>query len=305
VLFRDGRELIKQGKLAEGCDKLEASEKLDSSIGTLLNLGDCREKLGMLASSWAAFRKAEATAKRSRDDKRQAEANRRAAALEPRLSNLVIEVKQPVTGLVVKRDGQIVDPAAWNTTVPVDPRKLVIVAEAPGYTPWKIDVVIDNRSRRRVVTVPQLARETVRVEPPPPPAPVPTPAVVERTVEVPVRRTIYRSRTWSTTREFAAAFALVGAGAVGVGAYFGVRARDLQDRSDVRCPTTTCDDAEGLRLNDDARLSSRNANILFAVGGGAIATGVVMWLSGKPDDEIVVAPAFGERHAGVALRGRF
>src|SRR5262245_38536031 len=71
ALFRGGRTLIKQGNLKAGCDKLEASEKLESSVGTLLNLGDCREKLGKPASAWAAFRKAEAIAKRDGNDKKR------------------------------------------------------------------------------------------------------------------------------------------------------------------------------------------------------------------------------------------
>src|SRR6187549_3181233 len=72
ALFREGRRLIKEGKLDQGCAKLAASEKLESSVGTLLNLGDCREKLGQTATAWAAFRKAEAMAKRAGDDhKRQ------------------------------------------------------------------------------------------------------------------------------------------------------------------------------------------------------------------------------------------
>src|SRR5205085_9479358 len=110
TLFRDGRALIKAGKLQQGCDKLDASNKLEPRVGTLLNLGDCREKLGKLASAWAAFRKAEAIAKRSgKDDKRMTEAGKRATALESRVSNLVIEVKQPVDGLVIKRDDEVVD----------------------------------------------------------------------------------------------------------------------------------------------------------------------------------------------------
>src|SRR5665647_1886388 len=116
VLFRDGRKLIKQGKLAPGCDKLAASEKIETSVGTLLNLGDCREKLGKVASAWAAFRKAEGVAKRSGgDDKRQLEARKRADKLEPTLANLVIQVDQRVEGLVVKRDGLVIDVGAWNT----------------------------------------------------------------------------------------------------------------------------------------------------------------------------------------------
>ena len=101
ALFRDGRNLIRRGKTAAGCDKLAASERLESSVGTLLNLGDCREKLGKLASAWAAFRKAEAMAKRSGgDDKRRDEAARRAAQLEPRLANLEIDVPHGVEGLI-------------------------------------------------------------------------------------------------------------------------------------------------------------------------------------------------------------
>ena len=59
ALFREGRSLIKQGKLDAGCDKLDASEKLESSVGTLLNLGDCREKNAQVASAWGVFLEAE------------------------------------------------------------------------------------------------------------------------------------------------------------------------------------------------------------------------------------------------------
>src|SRR5262249_23097450 len=94
-LFREGRALIKQGRLQDGCEKSEASETIERSVGTLLTLGDCREKLGKIASAWAAFRKAEAMAKASgKDDKRVAEAERRAARLEPQLPNLTISAKQ-------------------------------------------------------------------------------------------------------------------------------------------------------------------------------------------------------------------
>src|SRR5262245_52355389 len=159
VLFRDGRDLIKHGKLAAGCDKLAASERLEGSIGTLLNLGDCREKLGKLASAWAAFRKAEAMARRSgKDDKRQAEAARRAAQLEPRRSNLVIEVQGGVAGMVVRREGEVIDQAAWNTPMPVDPGTYTIVAEAPGFVAWSAPVTVPAGAQRQVVTVPTLDR---------------------------------------------------------------------------------------------------------------------------------------------------
>jgi len=309
VLFREGRTLIKQGKLAQGCEKLEASHKIESSVGTLLNLGDCREKLGELASSWAAFRKAEALAKRQNDAKRQSEAARRAAGIEPRLSNLVIEVKQPVEGLVIKRDGDAIDAGGWNTALPVDPDTYVIVAEAPGYKPWRLETNVSAGQRRRVVVVPRL--EKLPVEPRPAPAilePTPAPIVIAPptgTTTVRVDRPVYRSRTWSTTRGVAVAIGVLGAGALVTGAYFGGQARDLQDQSDAICPTEACENGEALRLNDDAKRSANRANLAFGLGGAAAVTAGVMWFLGKPDDELVVTPAFGDRQAGVSLRGRF
>ncbi|HZJ67168.1 MAG TPA: hypothetical protein VFD36_26860 [Kofleriaceae bacterium] len=294
VLFRDGRDLIKHGKLAAGCDKLAASERLESSIGTLLNLGDCREKLGKLASAWAAFRKAEAMAKRSgKDDKRQAEAGRRAAQLEPKLSNLVIEVEGGAAGMVVRRDGEVIDQAAWNTPMPVDPGTYTIVAEAPGFVAWSAQVTVPAGAQRQVFTVPALERVPVAA-PPAESEPAPGPRLV------PIRR----PGTWSTARRFAVAAGVLGAGAVGTGIYFGWRASDLQDRADRRCPLSVCDDAEGLRLNDQARTSALTANILYIAGGATLATAVVLWVVGAPA-EIVVVPAAGDHQVGVSMTGRF
>lgn len=299
ALFRDGRALIKAGKLKEGCDKIAASEKLESSVGTLLNLGDCREKQGRLASAWAAFREAEALAKRrGDDDKRLVEAGKRAQALEPKLSNLVIEVPQPVDGLVIRRDDEVVDRGGWNTPLPVDPTSHTIVAEAPGYKPWKLDVSIDPRSRRRVVQVPRLEQAA-------PDEVIPAPVVINQPTTAVLRRPVVRSRTWSTTRGVAVAVGVLGAGALVTGAVFGSRADDLQDKSNMICATAVCDDITGLRLNDDARKNAQRANLAFAFGGAAAVTAGVMWFLGKPDDELVVAPMMSKTEGGVSLRGKF
>ena len=226
ALFRDGRRLIKLGRIADGCDKIEASAQLEAAVGALLNLGDCRDKLGKLASAWAAFRKAEAIAKQSRRDrKRQAEAGRRAAALEPKLSNLVIEVEQPVAGLVVRRDDMVVVEAAWKLAVPVDPDIYVVTANAPGYKPWRCEVPIHPETRRRVVTIPKL--EPAAVAPPivrdaePRPARRPTNMPPQAIVAPAIRRHAW---TWKTTRQLAAA--LAGAGSTATGIYLGLRVSD-------------------------------------------------------------------------------
>jgi hypothetical protein len=304
ALFRDGRTLIKAGKLAAGCDKLAASERLESSVGTLLNLGDCREKLGKLASAWAAFRKAEAMARRTGgDDRRQAEAGRRATQLEPRLSHLVIDVADRADGEVVRRDDEIVDEAEWNTPLPVDPGRYTITAEAPGREAWRTTVAVDAGAHRRLVSVPRLAVvEPVATEPVTPPPP-PRSDLVLRPVAPPPS-----PRTWTTARTISAVLAVAGAGALGTGIYFGVHTNNLSERADARCPGTVCDDPEGLRLNDQARTSASRANVLYIAGGAALASAAVLWLVGGPSEVAVVpiatsSPAGGR--VGLGMTGRF
>ncbi len=285
ALFRDGRALIKAGKLADGCDKLAASERLETSVGTLLNLGDCNEKLGRTATAWAAFRKAEAQAKRaSGDDKRMLEARRRATKLEPQLANLEIEVPHPVEGLVIKRNGEDLDRAMWGTAVPVDPGTYELVADAPGHESWRSTITIAAKDRRDII-VPELAVSAESVQP----------AVAIR-----------HHRTWTSTRKFALGLAFVGAGAAaGGGIYFGVRAHDLQAKSDALCPTKQCNDPAALRLNDEAQSAATRSNIFLVAGGAVVAVATVLWFVGAPDHEVMVSPSVGDGHVGVSLARRF
>ena len=139
-----------------------------------------------------------------------------------------------------------VDPALWNTAVPVDPGTYTIVAEAPA-----LQAVADDGADRRAD--PAARGRPCRRSSAAPAAPAPT-----SSPGGPAAHTAARSRspspsprrarrTWSTTRGLAAALAAAGAGSLGTGAYFGWRARDLDGRSDRRCPFVECDDAEALR----------------------------------------------------------
>src|SRR5262249_54770458 len=104
--FNEGKKLAAAGRYAEACPKFAESQRLDPGAGTLLNYGDCLEKLGKVASAWGAFREAVMLASRVGDEKRRVEATRRADLLEPRLSRLTIVVPPAgrVKGLEVHRD---------------------------------------------------------------------------------------------------------------------------------------------------------------------------------------------------------
>ena len=303
ALFRDGRALIKHGQLAAGCDKLAASDRLEPSIGTLLNLGDCREKQGKLASSWGAFRRAEAMATRAgNDEKRRAEANRRAVALEPRLSTLRIDVAGRVDGLVVRRDDEMVDPAVWSTPVPVDAGTYTLRAEAPGYTPWQLRVAVGDGAEHKIAQVPALERAPAPQVAPVAPEPVSLAPLAEPHVTYQAER---RGHTWSATRGVALGMGIASLGIVGAGVGFGLESNALQNRANQRCPLAVCADPQGLRDNAQAQSDATRADILYGAAGVSAAAAIVLWLVGAPAKEAIVTPTVGEHQAGVSFAGRF
>src|ERR1019366_4577685 len=73
----------------------------------------------------------------------QAEARERAAkdratTIQPKLTQLQVDVPAAVRvpGLVVKRDGEVVNDGQWGSPIPVDPGNHTIEASAPGKQTW-------------------------------------------------------------------------------------------------------------------------------------------------------------------------
>ena len=67
ALFIAGRDAALRGDYGEACAKFAESQRLDPASGTLINLGDCNEHLGLFASAWRYYREA---VDRLRADKR-------------------------------------------------------------------------------------------------------------------------------------------------------------------------------------------------------------------------------------------
>ena len=90
ALFDQGKTLFAEGKYGEACAKLEASFKLSALSSTRGLLGVCYEKVGKLASAWAAYRDSAAIADRQGHAERAQAARDKAAELEPKLAKLAI-----------------------------------------------------------------------------------------------------------------------------------------------------------------------------------------------------------------------
>ncbi|TMQ27577.1 MAG: hypothetical protein E6J90_02280 [Deltaproteobacteria bacterium] len=137
TLFRHGKDLMARGQIAEACAAFDASEKLEPTIATLLNQASCREKNGQLATAWGLFLDAARQTRAATDDagrQMHRSASERAARIEPRLSTLTITVlpENRVGGLEILRDGEVIEPGAWNRALPIDGATYRITARAPG-----------------------------------------------------------------------------------------------------------------------------------------------------------------------------
>jgi len=156
--FKEAEALLAAGKVAEACDAFEASNRIEPSAGTLINVGLCKEKLGKLGSALAAYR---AALERVKDPKKKAIATERAAALEPRVSRLRIAVaaEARVEGLAVTRDGERVEADDYDRPVPVDGGSYEIAASAPGYRKWSTTIEVRPEGDKASVEVPKLVEK--------------------------------------------------------------------------------------------------------------------------------------------------
>lgn len=168
ALFDHAKKLMSEGKYPEACSTLEESQRIESRSGTALNLADCYEHVGRLASAWSTFLEAATLAKASGNADREHGARDRAAALAPRLSNLVISAPdaESTSGLEVTRDGQLVGSAQWGLPLPADSGTHTIAAKAPGRKSWQTQVVLNSDAGTAIVTVPNLQEEIVETPAP-------------------------------------------------------------------------------------------------------------------------------------------
>src|SRR5215468_9695329 len=232
ALFRDGKQLMKEGKLAEACAAFEGSERAEHNVATVLSLADCREKNRQYASAWALFLQADS---QTRSDPAKAALNttakRRAHALESRMSYLTINVpdESRIPDLVVTRDGAPVDPAEWNRSIPADGGSHVIAGKAPGHESWSTTVTLQPESDKQAVEVPRFKALPEIVNKPP-----------RDEAPAQLRVVAYEPSPFTRRRKIAIGVAAGGA-AIGVVAMgVGVSASNLHNDAVATCPPSAC-----------------------------------------------------------------
>ena len=308
AMFSEGDALMKQGKLPQACDAFEASNRLEARAGTLIRLGECREKNHQLASAWSAYKDA---LTRVKDAKKKAIATDRVAQIEPKLSYLTVSVPDDsrVEGLALTRNGQPLDPALWNRAVPVNGGEYAIGGRAPGHEEWTTTVTVPSESGKVSVEVPKF-KELGKLVPPPGGPVVPAKRDV-KSPEGDAGSDRGPSAPWTARRKVA-----IGAGGVAVvglaaGIVLGVQAKGKQSDAHALCPDrqTPCagaDQAESLISTAQGR--ALGANVAFGVAGAAVIVAGVLWFTGAPERPsrgVAIVPSVASDTAQLTVMGRF
>ncbi|AUX48718.1 hypothetical protein SOCE26_102590 [Sorangium cellulosum] len=315
ALFDGALDLMKQGRHAEACPRLEQSQRIDPGIGTLLYLAECYEKTGRTASAWATFRQAMSESRAAGQTERARKAQARATQLEPSLPKLKVEVaaEDKVEGLSVRVAGKAVDSALLGIAIPVDPGDIAIEASAPGHESWTTTVKVRGGAEE-TVTVPPLKRTAspppALTEAPPTGAAAPPPAGAEERPGPAPGSDKPAGSGMNPLRVAGLVAGGVGVVGIGLGSFFGVKAITKNSDAEVYCPRgDTCDDRRGVTLTEEAKSAATVSNIAIGVGAAALAGGVVLYIVGtrapSQESRVQVAPLLDARNVGLRVGGTF
>jgi hypothetical protein len=312
TLFRDAKELMNGANVTQACAKFAESHRLDPKLGTLLNLAVCHDKEGKTASAWAEYMDVANQAGRTGQREREQYAQKAAKDAEKRLSRIALAVKAASSGLQIKLDGRPLSEAAWSTPLPVDPGEHVVDATAIGRKAWTSKFNVAAGGDNKVVTVPELAPETV-------PGGGATAAKAAETSapSAPVRTNDGSSAEMPSPGggKRTAGYVAVGVGLVGlgVGAVFGLSAISKRHDAEDLCTQGYCS-AKAVATNDEAKSAAWISDVGFGIGIAGVGVGAYLLLTAKvakpsaaesTAKHLSIAPLLGNHTAGISAGGAF
>ncbi|MBK8997390.1 MAG: tetratricopeptide repeat protein [Myxococcales bacterium] len=263
ALFREGRALMKKGDYETACPKLEESYRLDPAAGTGINLGDCFEKQGKVASALLAYQAARALLKPG--DPRIGPVEKEIAALDKRAPRLTIKLAPGAPeGTTVKRDGREVEASKLGVPVAVNPGKYKVTVTAPGRDTTVFRVTLAEGTSR-----------ALEVGPGENPGLAPGP-----TTDAPTGAS-GTARVESSGGDSSLRWLVVGTGTVlvGVGVVAGIVWKTNYDQAIGLCPNKCPNEGKLTEYNDAKDTSDDAMKVTLVAGGvgvGALLTGLFL-----------------------------
>ncbi len=286
--FEEGLTLLRAGRFADACPKLEESLRLEVASGTKYRLAECYEGLGRLAAALRLYREViDETRGANRPDREQ-QVRAKIEKVEPRVPRVTIVVAPELASLPefrLEQDGVAVAPGA---PIEVDPGERTFRASARGHRPWSTKVVATEGGALQL-QVPLLEAEQ---------AAPPVQPVFHGSPPPPNRRQEDDDTVLSPGRIAGIALGSVGIVGIGIGAGFGVLSKSQWDSAREGCREGRVDrcDADAVSGGEDAHTSAVVSTATFIAGGVMLAGGVVMWFALPPEKSqmaVRVSPVAG------------
>jgi len=285
ALFEQARDDMKRGAYPAACPKLEESQRLDPSNGTLLNLVLCEEATGRVASAWLHVH--DLADRLPADDDRRPIAERKLAALSSRVPRLAVRLEPTVpAGTRVLLDDIELRPSSLGVAIPIDPGSHKLVVAAPGRPELSTQVTIAEA---------QQLEWTAQAAPPDAAEGAPASAQLLAPSRAPDASHLPRWVPWTT----------LGAGVAALVTGGVLAALTLDRRATVlrECPQKQCSDSSTLAsalatAADGQRLL---VGTVVALGVGAAGTGLGAYLVSRGSANATASPTSASVPAGLVV----
>lgn len=282
ALFDKAVAELEAGRFDAACPGFAESQRLDPRPGTLFALADCESAQGKIASALGHYHEylgwvsRLAEDQRARHEERVGLARAQVEALQSKVPTLLLALSPSApAGMVVERDGVVLQGAALGVALPIDPGEHVVVSRAPGVPDERLTVsmgVGDSKS----IELP------FRPTAPPPTAPPPT--LPEQTAFVAEPKAPPAGADDNGESQRTLGYVAGGLGLAGlvVGSVTGVLVLDRKATVDRECKGHVCS-KEGKKAADSGQTLAAISTVAFAVGIAGATTGVALILT-APDD---------------------
>ena len=285
ALFDSARSAMTKGDYGVACEQFRASDKLDPAVGTELNLADCEEKRGHLASAWELYRTVEERLVTS--DERLRLAHARVQALAARVPKLTLLLAPGAPKESTVRDGSVeLGSAAFGIALPLEPGVHELVVSAPGFASRTFSVRLGEGEAQSLTVSPGSANAAA----PSAPVTAPTPLVLDE-----------QPKTGADTRTLGLTLGGVGVVGLGVGAVTGLMVLGKQHTVDAEChPDKSCTQA-GVDAASSGHSLQAVSNVSWVVGAVALGAGAYFLLTSGPSTKPSTSLALRSSVAGAQV----
>ena len=275
-LLAQGNQLVGEGDYVGALEKFRAAYDKFPSPKILLNIGTTLRQLGRNVEAAEVYERY--VADPEHDVAREKDVERVLAEIDAVVGRIVVTVDAPDATL--RLDGKQVEPFAKGESRRVEPGEHTLTAEKPGASPVVQSILVKPRQEHLV---------NLRFAPPPP--------------------KVEPSGGGSTARTLGLALGGIGGVTVIAGVIVGSVAIAQSGAANGHCYEggKACD-AKGIELDQSAKTSATISTVGFAVGGGLLAAGaLIFFISPAPAKEKAPAATTARwisvepRAAGAAL----